>query len=394
MNVVDLDFFSVLAKPSSLVKVCAAGFTLASTLGSSLRDERVKYMETSAVQIASEPLMVFAVVDRAFLAEALAEYGVDICLNSSDEVLCAEGRLHVDSEVLTDALILAGCESVILYQFGLKSSRPNYWNLIHELASDFPDCHENVFHVSRNFDGIAEDGVGNVCLFKSQKAVGFRACHDFPLFKHLGKGFGSCIVDKLVGNVKMTFYPRIVHVLKRHRIGSTKIPTNVQAARTFLQNLKGLRSQFGGNERDKLHGYRMELQCLGNSPFSCYENNKELLDPEYWVMSGAVAAHTVEVDQVLDMIDQALEHFQGLGVAVGDNSKSRFSMFRKYICTDLLNLFGLCKATMVPYLTNSGFKEPKHMVPNAHLALRTATARKQKKQNQDPKDQKSILKAI
>jgi hypothetical protein len=138
----------------------------------------------------------------------------------------------------------------------------------------------------------------------------------------------------------------------------------------------------------------MELHCLGNSPFSCYENNKELLDPEYWVRSGAVAAHTVEVDQVLDMIDQALEHFQGLGVAVGDNSKSRFSMFRKYICTDLLNLFGLCKATMVPYLTNSGFKEPKHMVPNAHLALRTATARKQKKQNRDPKDQKSILKAI
>ena len=27
MNVVDLDFFSVLTKPSSLVKVCAAGFT-------------------------------------------------------------------------------------------------------------------------------------------------------------------------------------------------------------------------------------------------------------------------------------------------------------------------------------------------------------------------------
>jgi hypothetical protein len=351
----DLDFFSVKTNVSSL-ELNPWGYSLASSLVSKLRDERVLFAKSGAVQITCDPFVVFAVVERERLQAELARVGIHICLSEGEEVLCAEGRLHVDSEALVAALTAAGCDHVICYQFGLKSTGRSYWAWVHRLAQDFPDCVDNVFHISRNFDGLAEDGSDHVCLFMAATAPGFRVLHNFPLFKHLGHSYGGCkLLDNHAG-VSVNFYPRIGHVLKRHRISSMKIPNQMQAGKTFLKNLVGFRARLNRDEREHLHGYRMELECRGNSPYRCHERFQAMLDPQYWIAGGCLSVKTLEVESVLDVVDEALQIFIRLRVVVGDTNKV-LTLRRREICTDLLNFFGVCRPSMMPHLARSGSVE-------------------------------------
>jgi hypothetical protein len=93
---IDLDFFSVLATVSGLSAVCPLGVTLASRRGHNLRDPRVEGM----LQVASEPLYLFARVDKAILIAKLAERRIRVLAGEDDGVLSSQGLLKVDVEVL------------------------------------------------------------------------------------------------------------------------------------------------------------------------------------------------------------------------------------------------------------------------------------------------------
>lgn len=59
------------------------------------------------------------------------------------------------------------------------------------LASENPECDDNMFHISRTFDGINEVGEQSVCLLKGKRIPGYTHVENFRLLKDLGKGFGS-----------------------------------------------------------------------------------------------------------------------------------------------------------------------------------------------------------
>ena len=66
-------------------------------------------------------------------------------------------------------------------------------------------------------------------------------------------------------------------------------------------------------------------------------------------MAGAISARTVSVEAYMEKLDEALDIFRHGQVGVGDD-KLPLSIFRKLICTDMLNLFGLCRGTIVQFL--------------------------------------------
>jgi hypothetical protein len=61
------------------------------------------------------------------------------------------------------------------------------------------------------------------------------------------------------------------------------------------------------------------------------------------------------VTRYLDGIERALSEFRRLEVARGDDN-NKISKLRKHIITDLLNFFGLSRATMLQYLRITGFE--------------------------------------
>ena len=249
---IDIDFFSVFCKASRLPEISQCGFFLASHRASSLRDPRV----TLKVQITEYPLLVFADVNRETLADCLATRGTHICLNPDEAVFCAEGKLPVGPWDLRDALIEAGCNNVICYQYGLKSRSREYWEFVDSLASDFPGCEENVFHISRMFDGIDEIGEHFLCLTKGETSPGYTYVQNFPLLKDLGNGFGSCIIDDHSRDATVACYARVVHVLKRHRLSYVEIPGNIAACRRLELRLIALRETLGVVEMNNLHVLR------------------------------------------------------------------------------------------------------------------------------------------
>ena len=347
----DLDFISVLTSVEILPTISPLGFPVASAPLPGPRDSRVKEM----VQITREPVVIFAHVDKEQLKESLADLGIYICLHTLATVLCKEGSLHIDGWSLSTALRAAGCGSVICYQYGLKCRNIQYWDMVASLCRERPDCCDNKFHISRSFSGLGEDGVGYIGLFKYRPgSLAHTKRHQFPLFKHIGAGFGSCIVRDAVNDVELTVYPLIVHALKRHTLVKVKVPGNPRTCRTFLGKLKRVGKALRDTERDRLHGYRMEILCSGSSPFDCYQLVEHLLHPSPWIEAGCLIARTVTVDAVLDVIQHSLLEFKRLGVICGSNNKKTLPIWRRWICTDILNLFGLCRPEMNRFLAMSG----------------------------------------
>jgi len=144
-------------------------------------------------------------------------------------------------------------------------------------------------------------------------------------------------------------------MLKRKRISDVKIPDTVGGARALERKLKDCSVDLGSSESANLHGYRLELLCKGRKPASALEENIQLLDQSWWIRTGAISARSVLVTRYLDGIERALSEFRRLEVARGDDN-DKISKLRKHIITDLLNFFGLSRATMLQYLRITGFE--------------------------------------
>ncbi len=347
---IDLDFFSLFAHVSALSAVCPLGVTLASRRGHNLRDPRVEGM----LQVASEPLYLFARVDRAMLIAKLAERRIRVLAGEDDGVLSSQGLLKVDIEVLQSSLQECQCNTVICYQFGLKSLSRGYWDSVQGLCDSMPGCTENKFHISKSFDGVDECGNAHICLFKGRSFNNFTCVQRFPLLKDLGAGFGSCEVRDNVMNVSVTAYATVIHIAKRHGTINLKTPKNFADVRNLIFRLEEFYSVLSGSEKDQVGGYRLELLCEAASPLDCLGQFESRVSPSFWVNSRALVAKTVPVDVFLQSIRDALDFCRLLDLSRGANDR-QLSKFRKFICTDLLNYFGICKPTMARYLGASGY---------------------------------------
>ncbi len=346
---IDLDFFSVLTAVEALAEICPLGVTLASRRGHNLRDERVEEL----VQLVSEPLYIFARVERDALVHSLSEQKVVVVPNENELVLCSEGLLKVDVSVLQRSLVNCGCMRVFCYQYGLKSRNLAYWRVVDALCLSVPSCAENKFHISRSFNGADEAGIDHICLFKGFSLNGFVSVQRFPLLKDLGNGFGGCDIRDNISGVTLTVYATVIHVLKRHGIFNLKVPKSVADCGNLLRRLEAFYETLCGYERSNIGGFRFELLCEAATPSQALSLFGGYLDPSVWIKEGSLSAYPVEVGDYLEMIRRALEEFRHLGVARGDGS-SQLSIYRKFICTDLLNYFGLCKPTMIRFLSKTG----------------------------------------
>ena len=242
------------------------------------------------------------------------------------------------------------------YQYGAKSKDPVYWNRVEELCGDFPACAANLFHISRSVDAVGESGERFICLLKGRNVPGYRCIENFPLLKNTGQVYGSCILQNTQRGIECTFYSRVIHVLKRHRISDLKIPSNVGACRALCYRLEQFRRLLGSDEVEKLDGYRMEFLCRGSSPISCLGLFEDVFRASKWIEDGALDARSITVGDYLDSIDSAIDFFKFLGVNAGDD-KVPLSIFRKFICTDLLNFFGLCRGGMLKFLHHTSFEK-------------------------------------
>ena len=303
--------------------VCPVGVTLASKRGMNLRDARVSDM----LQVASEPLFVFARVDRRSLVERLAECQVIIVESGSDGVLSNVGTLKIDTETLRRCLEACGCSTVICYQYGLKSRSQAYWSFVSSLCAGVPTCEDNVFHISRTFSGMDESGKNHICIFKGFSVNDFVSVEVYPLLKDLGGGFGGCEIRDALSDVRLTVYATVVHILKRHGISNLKIPSTVVDCRYFLRRLEAFHAILSGEEKRYIGGFRFELLCKASNPEECMQRFSGYLDPGVWVSAGALSARTISVDEFLQSIADALDAFRYLEVAHGDN-KDTLSRYR------------------------------------------------------------------
>jgi hypothetical protein len=231
-----------------------------------------------------------------------------------------------------------------------------------------PCCTENKFHISESFDGVDECGNAHICLFKGRSFNNFTCVQRFPLLKDLGVGFGSCEVRDNVMNVLVTAYATVIHIAKRHGIINLKTSKNFADVRNLIFRLEEFNSVLSGSEKEQVGGYRLELLCEAASPLDWLAQFDSRVSRSFWVNSGALITKTVPVVVFLQSIRDALDFCHLLDLSRGANDR-QLSKFRKFICTDLLNYFGICKPTMARYLGASGYSS--HPLESGNIGLET-----------------------
>ena len=221
--------------------------------------------------------------------------------------------------------------------------------------------------------------LADIVLFRTPGGTNcLRRVNNYPMLKYVGAesgvAFGATEVCNIEGNVHVvaTIYPLLVHVFKLLGMGDIRVPDNVRQGRNFYDRLT---NAFGhmADLKERMGGYRVEVVCKGFSASSTFDQYCHYTDLFTWTSLGLLQKF-VSVDRMMDELDFCLEFCGENGVFAGRDSHP-LSRRKRWIATDLLNMFGICNPTMIPFLNNSGVQRACYAVWSEWLEFEESGAR-------------------
>jgi hypothetical protein len=277
----DCDFMSIRIRPDDLYNI-GAHFILCNRCPVKIQDDRL----SEALCIASEPYTVFVLppegVDRDDLREALARgfrtRGVTVVLNENPRILSRSYGRRLDAEVMAEVFQSVDLGYCFVYGFGYKMNHPTTIEKFDSICIR-GGAVDNVFDIGRSFRE-RDIRIFQLSSAAANRRVGvvLRRKEVYPLFKHIGKGWGSLHLD--VDGRKVRAYQLFVHQLKAASC-KLAIPRSGKQGRLFRQSFLRIK-QIMEDIVEQSGGYRIEVRQTANTISAALESICHLLEPEYW----------------------------------------------------------------------------------------------------------------
>ena len=357
MTTVDVDFASVRVLVDDLSRF-SLFFILTDIPPRKVCDPRVGDL----LLVTAEPVMVFADAPKTPLLKAFHELGVTCLPHENPNILSKVRSRRMDCELLQQALHRVGVTHVFVYVFGTKSVSKSLMDVLDETAAR-GGAEDNCFHIGRS---VVQD---TIPLFhvpqrnkQGQREWNFSYLDFYPLFKHLGKGFGSLEFRAPGGNeqIRVRIYQLWIHWVKAALKSDLVIPHSKAIARSFKRKYENL---FGDLEQalriSPLGGHRVEVVTTGSTISSVIEMYGVFCSLDEWTSRG-LNRIDIEPAAVIAATESAFSVAKGLGVFRGDSDCSENE---KIVFVDLCNLLGISVSQQFnPMLARTGVNSPPEAV--------------------------------
>ena len=363
---IDFDFLSIRILAEDL-KLFSAFYSLTDRRLAKTKDPRVD----SLILLTSDPFMIFVDAGKELLLEKFRDRGLT-CIPSPNPLVLSKVRSRrMDASLITNAILDTGNLHVFLYVYGTKCVDPEIMERVDracERGGAVDNCFDigiscrsdkiQVFHVpDRNRQGT--------------RTWNFPYLTSYPLFKHIGKGFGSLEfkAPSQFGGARVKIYQLWVHWIKAALNSNLSVPITKRVARSFREKYRELLVMLRNvSPLSCLGGYRVEVSATARLLGDVLRSCGEICHLDYWMRKGLLTAE-IYPQSVLQAVETAFCKAEELRVFSGDGETSENE---KIVLIDLLNLIGITTSPKLNSLLRTSGFESDHLETWGRLQFRPA----------------------